>query len=307
MKIDFESGAPLAGDMNVVWRDAPARGAKQPIDPIQVHAYDPHTFILRENRAVSFEAPFLYLLFGNERALLLDTGATADALRFPLRETVEGLIARWLAENPREGYALVVAHTHSHQDHVAADAQFAERPATTVVGKTIEDVQTFFGFTDWPAGAVQFDLGGRMLDVIASPGHHPAAITIYDPWSGFLLTGDNVYPGRLYARDMPAFVDSLDRVATLAEARAVTHVMGCHIEMTLKPGRDYPIGAAHQPEEPPLQMTMDQLQFVRACAKAIADKPGVHIYDDFMIYNGPCKRGVAMLVLRGLAAKLLRR
>ncbi len=53
---------------------------------------------------------------------------------FPLRQTVDGLIDGWLAENPREGYELVVAHTHAHGDHVAGDGQFAGRPLTTVVG-----------------------------------------------------------------------------------------------------------------------------------------------------------------------------
>ena len=35
--------------------------------------------ILRQNMAIDYEAPFLYLLFGGDRALLLDTGATASA------------------------------------------------------------------------------------------------------------------------------------------------------------------------------------------------------------------------------------
>ena len=308
MTVDFETGAPIAGNLDVQWLDAPrSKRAADAVPPMQVHAYDPHTFILRENRSVSFEAPFMYLLFGNERALLLDTGATVDAVRFPLRATVDGLIEQWLKANPRDAYEVIVAHTHSHNDHVAGDGQFADRPNTTVVGKTLEHVQSFYGFSDWPAETVHLDLGGRVLDVTGSPGHHPAAVIIYDPWSGFLLTGDNVYPGRLYARDMEAFVASLDRAVALAEVRPVTHVMGCHIEMKRQAGHDYPIGVAHQPEEPPLQMTVEQLKFVHDSAKAIERKPGVHIYDDFIIYNGPCKRGVATLVLRGLVSKLLRR
>lgn len=69
------------------------------------------------------------------------------------------------------------------------------------------------------------------------------------PVVGFLLTGDTVYPGRLYGFDMPAFVDSMDRLVEFAKARPVTHVMGCHIEMSTRPGRDYPIGANYQPQE----------------------------------------------------------
>ena len=104
----------------------------------------------------------------------------------------------------------------------------------------------------------------------------------------FLLTGDTVYPGRLYVQDMPAFIDSLDRLVRLAESRGVRHVMGCHIEMSRSPGRDYPLGTTYQPEEPPLQMTVDQLRAVRdAAVMAVAGSPGAHSFDDFAIFNGP--------------------
>jgi len=71
--VDFSAGPPAAGDLYVRWNHG-ASGEQ----PIQVHAYDPHTYLLRQSKATSYEAPFLYLLFGNERAVLLDTGATAD-------------------------------------------------------------------------------------------------------------------------------------------------------------------------------------------------------------------------------------
>jgi len=60
------------------------------------------------------------------------------------------------------------------------------------------EVSWIHGFGEgWPDRSVSFDLGGRVLEVLGSPGHHPAAITVYDPWTGVLLTGDTVYPGRL--------------------------------------------------------------------------------------------------------------
>jgi glyoxylase-like metal-dependent hydrolase (beta-lactamase superfamily II) len=55
----------------------------------------------------------------------------------------------------------VVAHTHAHGDHVAGDGQFADRPATTVVGTQGESVRSSFGFAHWPGDSVTFDLGGR--------------------------------------------------------------------------------------------------------------------------------------------------
>jgi glyoxylase-like metal-dependent hydrolase (beta-lactamase superfamily II) len=61
-----------------------------------------------------------------------------------------------------------------------------------VVPADVASVRSFFGITDWPTETVEFDLGGRVLEVTGIPGHHEASIAIYDPWSGFLLTGDTV-------------------------------------------------------------------------------------------------------------------
>ena len=297
-QIDFGSGAPAAGSLDLRWNFG-ARGEPR----IQVHHYDPHTVLLRQSKRTSYEAPFLYLLFGNERALLLDTGATSDPAVFPLRATVDGLIADWLAANPREDYELVVAHTHGHGDHVAGDEQFAGRPRTTVVPREAEAVREFFGFGAWPDEVVRFDLGGRVLELTGIPGHHPASVAIFDPWTGFLLTGDTVYPGRLYAPDAVAFAASLDRLAAFAARRPVTHVLGCHIEMSRRPGRDYPVGTTYQPDEPPLQMTVAQLGAVRDAAGAAASRPGVHASGDFIIYSGPCRAAV----IRQLARTAIRR
>ena len=303
-RIDFERGAPVPGSLDVAWiHGTPSK--QLDTDPkIQVHAYDAHTYILRQSKDVSFEAPFLFLLFGNDRALLLDTGATEDPGLFPLRETVDGLLERWLAKYPRPDYELVVAHTHGHGDHVAGDLQFADRRNTRVVAREVDSVQAFFGFTDWPAETVRFDLGGRVLEVLGSPGHHQAAITVYDPWTGLLFTGDTIYPGRLYARDFPAFTATLDRLVAFAETRPVTHMLGCHIEMTTQPGRDYPFGAPYQPDEPPLQMTVAQLKAVRDAAASVAGRPGVHGFDDFIIFNGPCNGAFPGVLLRGLTYKV---
>jgi hydroxyacylglutathione hydrolase len=185
-----------------------------------------------------------------------------------------------------DAYELVVAHSHGHRDHVAGDGQFDGRPSTTLVPADPAAVRAFFGFTDWPSEVVPFDLGGRLLEVTGIPGHHEASIAVHDPWTGFLLTGDTVYPGRLYVNDMAAFQDSLDRLVAFSETRTITHVLGCHIEMTTRPGRDYPIGSTYQPDEPPLPMTVAQLSAVRDAARSIADRPGVHVFDDFIVHHG---------------------
>ena len=76
--VDFASGPPSPVSLDVAWDHGSRRRGEDVGPPIQVHAADPHTFILRQSKSVHYEAPFLYLFCGNERALLLDTGATSN-------------------------------------------------------------------------------------------------------------------------------------------------------------------------------------------------------------------------------------
>jgi glyoxylase-like metal-dependent hydrolase (beta-lactamase superfamily II) len=303
-ELDFTARAPVDGDLDVRWIHGSPRRTRNTDPAWQVHPYDPHTYVLRQSKALTAEAPFLYLLFGNDRALLLDTGAVKKTEGNPLRETVDAVVKTWLEEHPREGYELVVAHTHGHLDHVQGDGQFADRLATTTVDRELSAVQTFFGFTEWPNEIVRYDLGGRVLELTGTPGHHRASLTIYDQWSGFLITADNVLPGRIYAFDFPAYLDSIERTVELAGARRVTHVMGCHIEMSRVPGRDYPAGCAYQPNEVPLQMTVEQLIAVRDAARSVHDKPGAHTFDDFRIMNGSYRHYLPKLLAQALWAKV---
>jgi hydroxyacylglutathione hydrolase len=290
-----------AGDLDVRWIHGSPSRRHRTDPPWQVHRFRDDTVVLRQSKDVTFEAPFTFLLLGDERALLLDTGAVDDEL---LRRTVDDLLADWLATHDRPDYQLVVAHTHGHGDHVAGDPSFGRRPDTRVVGRSVEDVQAFFGFTQWPEQVVPLELGGRRLRVTGIPGHHAASIAVHDERTGLLFTGDSVYPGRIYVGDFPAYVDSLNRLVDLAETHDVTHVLGCHVEMTREPRRDYPFGCRYQPEEPPPQMTVGQLRALRDAAVSVADRPGVHRFDDFVIYHGMGLRNQLPLVARGLVGRV---
>ncbi|WP_435177727.1 MBL fold metallo-hydrolase [Actinacidiphila sp. bgisy145] len=307
-EVDFETEAPVDGSLDVVWRHG-VRARWQQEPPVQTHWYDPHTVLLRQSKTVNYEAPFLFLLFGNERALLLDSGATGDPAACPLRATVDGLVDQWLAAHPREGYGLVVAHTHAHGDHVAGDPQFTDRPGTAVVPKEADAAREFFGLGSDAAALgsapVSFDLGGRVLDVLATPGHHDSSLTFYDRWTGILFTGDTVLPGRLYVADFPAFLTTMRKLAEFAGTHPVTHVLGCHIEMARRPGRDHPLGATFQPGERALQMTPAQLVAIRDAAVSVADRPGVYRFDDFVIYHEPGKRETRRLLARARWRKAL--
>lgn len=302
-----ENGEVTELDLTVRWRTGARLNARAPDPPIQVHRAAENTVILRQSIGVHYEAPFIYLLFGNDRALLLDTGATSGVDTFPLRETVDALMNGWLARHPRVGYELVVAHSHAHGDHVAADGQFADRAFTRVVGHTAQAVAGFFGIHDWPRSVGHFDLGGRVLDVIPTPGHHASAITLYDAMSGVLLSGDTVYPGRLYVEDFPAFEASLRTLCDFVDAHPVTSILGAHIEMSTTPRRDFPIGSQWHPNEAPLPLTVDQLRAIRDAAAAVADRPGAHRFAHFALWNGPCRSAVRLERRRLLAFRVFGR
>ncbi|UQX88422.1 MBL fold metallo-hydrolase [Jatrophihabitans telluris] len=301
MDHDFVSGAPIAGELPAQWIHG-SRNRSRPTDPpVQVYAYNRHTYILRQSKDTTYEAPFVFLLFGNRRALLYDTGATADRT---IRDTVDDLMLRWLDAHPRADYELLVVHSHGHGDHVAGDPFFIDRPATRVVAADVDTIKRELGFRQWPAELVELDLGGRILDVTGIPGHHVASLAILDRWTGILLTGDTVLPGRLYVEDTAAFLDSLDRLVTLSETRPVRWVLGCHIEMTREAGRDYPLGCRYQPEEAPLEFTAHQLRQIRDAVARIGDRPGSYPLPDAIFYCGMTARMRIRLIGRSVLDRL---
>ena len=273
--------------LDVAWIHGAPPGVVCDDPPLQVHRVDEATYVLRQSQALTYEGAFLFLLLGSERALLLDTGDVADPAVMPLRATVDSLVDQWLTDHPRDRYPLVVAHSHAHGDHVRGDAQMTSRTDTTVVGHTPAEVSAYFAFASWPRETVGFELGGRRLEITGIPGHEASSIAVYDPRTGFLLTGDTVYRGRLYVQDPPAFRVSLDSLVELAEHHDVTAVVGCHIEMTRTRGVDYPAGTTYQPDEPGLEMTVEELVAVRDAARHVGDAPGTHGFDTFSIVNPP--------------------
>lgn len=248
----------------------------------QVQALDADTFVIRQSVHSNFEAPFLYLLFGRDKVLLIDSGADGGQIV----PTVDRLITEWLAAHKRSAIPLIVAHSHSHGDHIAADAAFAQRPDTVVVGLKPADVAAFFGIDPWPGDVATFDLGGRALSILATPGHQAAAIMVYDPQLKLLISGDTLYPGRLYipVNFLGDNRKSIDRLAAFAKRHPIRAVLGAHIEMTRTPGRDYAHEAATHPDEHALELPAAAIAELRQALTARLDVPDQgQVHDHFII------------------------
>ncbi len=242
------------GSLEMHWNEGAQDCKASPQPPLQVHAYNPQTFILRENLCATFEAPFMYLLVGSARALLIDTGDVANPDQMPLEKTVMGLL-------PQDGPAklpLLVVHSHRHLDHRAGDGQFQGVPSVQVVGYDLDSVKRYYNFTGWPNGVAQIDLGNRIVDVIPTPGHNETHVAFYDRNTALFFSGDFLMPGRLLIDDTDADLASAKRASAFVQDRPVSHVLGGHIEMNAA-GELYPWESQYHPNEHALEMTKDDL------------------------------------------------
>ena len=186
-----------------------------------------------------------YLIVGQKRALLFDTGMGIGDIK---KITAE------LTKLP-----IIVLNSHTHDDHVGGNWEF-----DTVYGMNTdftrknaqgsrEDAQAEItpdqicgslpkGFDakayvtrPWKIKAYtrdgdRFDLGGRTIEVIATPGHTPDAISLIDRANGLLFTGDTYYPAPIWLfrpeTDLNAYAASIRRLAALAPQ--VKLVLGAH-------------------------------------------------------------------------------
>ena len=186
-----------------------------------------------------------YLIVGEKRALLFDTGMGISDVK-----KVTGELTK---------LPIIVLNSHTHDDHVGGNWQF-----DTIYGRDTdftrkdalgsrEDAQAEItpdqicgslpkGFdakiystkpwkiTTYTHDGDKFDLGGRTIEVIATPGHTPDAISLIDRASGLLFTGDTYYPAPIWLfrpeTDLDAYAASIKRLAALAPQ--VKLVLGAH-------------------------------------------------------------------------------
>jgi glyoxylase-like metal-dependent hydrolase (beta-lactamase superfamily II) len=250
----------------------------------QVHEYNRDLYILRQSGCTDYEKPFLYLLFGEERALLLDTGSRNGNLV----PTLQRVVKNWLQRTKRETIPLLVVHTHSHSDHVAGDAgvQAMHDPAipVTFVPAEVEATKRLYKIAQWPDEIGHIDLGNRPIDVIPIPGHDTVAVALYDRTTAILFSGDSLYPGRLYVHDFADFQKSTERMIHFTEGKVVAHILGNHIEETRTPYLDYPVGTMYQPNEHELSLSRGALLELEDALVSLHGKPARLALRDFSIW-----------------------
>lgn len=250
----------------------------------QVHEYNPTFFILRQSGCTDSEMPFLYLIFGKDRALLWDTGSRNG----DLAPTLQRVMHDWLERNHRASIPLVVIHSHSHSDHTWGDSalEALNDPAVPIqlIHAKLDEAAAFFHITSWPSQSGDVDLGGRVLSIIPIPGHDTYAVALYDRRTGIVLTGDNLYPGRLYIPDFAAYKASTERLIAFLRGKPVAYVLGNHIEETSTPFRDFPIGSIYHPNEHRLQLSYGALLELEEGLNSMQASPHRMAMADFTIW-----------------------
>lgn len=213
-------------------------------DPwFEVYKPAPGVFAIYEPHQA--EEVISYLIVGEKRALLFDTGMGISDIKKVTSE---------LTKLP-----IIVLNSHTHDDHVGGNWQFpdvygmdTDFTRKNAMGSQ-EDAQAEVtpdqicgtlpaGFDPktyvtrpWKITAVildgdRLDLGGRKLEVLSTPGHTPDAISLIDRANGLLFTGDTYYPAPIWLfrpeTDLAAYAASIRRLAALAPQ--VKLVLGAH-------------------------------------------------------------------------------
>jgi glyoxylase-like metal-dependent hydrolase (beta-lactamase superfamily II) len=186
-----------------------------------------------------------YLIVGRKRALLFDTGMGISDIKKLTAELTK--------------LSIIVLNSHTHDDHVGGNWQFdtiygmdtdftrrnaqgsradaqAEVTPDQICGTLPQGfdpkayVTRQWKITAYVHDGYRFDLGGRVLEVITTPGHTPDSITLIDRGNRLLFTGDTYYPAPIWLfrpeTDLDAYAASTRRLAALAPE--VKLVLGAH-------------------------------------------------------------------------------
>jgi glyoxylase-like metal-dependent hydrolase (beta-lactamase superfamily II) len=202
-------------------------------DYFTVQALDPRTFAIGEPRYA--QQNYNYLILGSERAVLFDAGPGIRDIR-PVAASLTGL-------------PITFVPSHFHYDHVGNRVTF-ERVAVVDLPELrarAEGGRLALGFEEhlgaaegieaptlvvreWLAPGSRIALGGRDLLVLHTPGHTPESISLLDPASAQLFSGDFLYPGPLYAflpkSSLGEYLLAAD--AVLAAAPGSARIFGAH-------------------------------------------------------------------------------
>jgi glyoxylase-like metal-dependent hydrolase (beta-lactamase superfamily II) len=257
------------GTLRFKWIHGSLCAARNRDPRIQVIAYNDATIVMRQNVCVHWEAPFTYLLAGEEQALFIDTGATSEPEHYPLRQTTDALVRSLASLRKQQELPLTIVHTSA--EDVAQNQgllQFKGRANTTVVSRPGD-----------------LELGNRKITILSTPGTHKDGLSLYDHQTGLLFTGDLLFPGRIHISNDRDYVQSLENLEAFIRTNPVRWILGGHIEMSTTPGVHYSMRTTFKPNEHVLQLEPKAIAEALAHARRIQGKSEIAIRAEFHLLN----------------------
>lgn len=231
---------PLAGSPS--WCDKKPRPGLEKLTEIKTNrpwfkVYDTGNGVYAILEPYNYQEVISYLITGKQKALLFDTGMGLDSIS-PLIKALTKL-------------PVIVLNSHTHHDHVGGNHEFnyilamntdftkknaaigyshalvreEVTPASFCLRCLPKTDTTNYSISPFKISEViddrhVIDLGGRQLQVIATPGHTPDAISLFDKENGYLWTGDTFYEGPIFLfdkeTDLNAYQKSIKKLAWLA-------------------------------------------------------------------------------------------
>lgn len=155
----------------------------------------------------------LYLVEGDTAAVLIDTGTEIDGL--------DKIIGR-LTDKPFK-----VLATHGHYDHVGNIRYFPEVYLHEAdFDLDVAPLKEYRGKLVALREGDVFELGGRRLEVVHTPGHTPGSVVFVDYDNGMAFTGDAFGSGQLWMQLQPqvAFSTLIDSCGKMIEIMAEKNV-----------------------------------------------------------------------------------
>lgn len=169
----------------------------------------------------------VYLLRDKLKTVLIDTG---------LYQTFDYLTQELGQLGLRPTDIDLVINTHEHFDHIGGNAHLrhtaliaAHRNAATKIElqdeyvthmKENRQIGDDFAVHLWLENRNLIAIGDYKLKILHTPGHTSGSICIYEPFEGFMFTGDTVVKGEyltpmLESGSAGDFVNSIERLLTL--------------------------------------------------------------------------------------------
>ncbi|NAS29948.1 MBL fold metallo-hydrolase [Flavobacteriaceae bacterium R38] len=204
----------------------------------------------------NFQEVISYLILGEEKALLFDTGMGLSSIATVVKEITN--------------LPVTVINSHTHYDHIGGNYEFNtilarntsytqnrakngmnhdvvkhEVSKEAFCAEKLPELDTLnyrirsFVISDFIEDGNLIDLGNRKVKIVSVPGHTPDAIALLDEENGYLWTGDTFYEAPIWLFDdetnLEDYKNSIDRLASLSSK--LDKVFPAHNKPIAKPIR----------------------------------------------------------------------